>query len=285
MRSISKFDIVKSEQKDKFYRIQAYNILETFLKQTFTNPNFIFLKQDIKFISDFIYYSLTTLSNRQTIGQEYFNLILYKEKTQTLPLLHERLVLLALRIVFPYLIKRLRKGVDQRKRFTLDLTGLVVSYLKKINVILFYLGKSTFFNLENRLVNVNLLSLNMSNESNSSHMQKLYLLFGLLESAMLLLSLANEFKELLINTSRNKVGQESNALIANDSKAELIHCIKSKCPLCLELIVHPTLTTCGHLFCWDCIHRFALNSTHDSKCPSCRNVFEKNKLIYLYNFK
>jgi hypothetical protein len=29
---------------------------------------------------------------------------------------------------------------------------------------------------------------------------------------------------------------------------------QNKCSLCLEVRKNTTLTTCGHLFCWSCIH-------------------------------
>ena len=37
-----------------------------------------------------------------------------------------------------------------------------------------------------------------------------------------------------------------------------------KCPICLELVHEPVLTSCGHLFCEKCVRG-------QSKCPTCRD--------------
>ena len=44
---------------------------------------------------------------------------------------------------------------------------------------------------------------------------------------------------------------------------------KQKCPICLDSIETPTVTSCGHLFCADCINT-AFNATSSRVCPCCR---------------
>ena len=40
-----------------------------------------------------------------------------------------------------------------------------------------------------------------------------------------------------------------------------------KCPICLELTFNPVLTTCGHLFCQNCV-------TGQKACPTCRSELQ-----------
>ena len=40
-----------------------------------------------------------------------------------------------------------------------------------------------------------------------------------------------------------------------------------KCPICLELVYEPVLTSCGHLFCQRCVRR-------QTKCPVCQNKLQ-----------
>ncbi|KAM1763871.1 hypothetical protein ACFX11_003174 [Malus domestica] len=56
-----------------------------------------------------------------------------------------------------------------------------------------------------------------------------------------------------------------------------------KCNICLELADQdPILTPCGHLYCWPCLYRrlCARSSLlNKPRCPVCRAVVKKNKLI------
>lgn len=50
------------------------------------------------------------------------------------------------------------------------------------------------------------------------------------------------------------------------------------CPVCMEdVITRPALTSCGHLFCADCIHRCARSQ---GKCPICKASIERQLDVF-----
>jgi len=53
---------------------------------------------------------------------------------------------------------------------------------------------------------------------------------------------------------------------------------QSKCTLCLEPLQDPSVTTCGHVFCWTCIQDWVKEK---AQCPLCRQAILPQKVLPL----
>jgi SNF2 family DNA or RNA helicase len=52
-----------------------------------------------------------------------------------------------------------------------------------------------------------------------------------------------------------------------------------RCPVCLDTIDTPTITACGHIFCFECINNaFIHQQTARKKCPCCRKDLQNSVL-------
>ena len=73
-------------------------------------------------------------------------------------------------------------------------------------------------------------------------------------------------------------------LSANEIQPHALHpnalnqqIINNECSICLEKIKTPTCTQCGHVFCFDSIHKSVLI---EDKCPVCRKVCLGNGSLF-----
>ena len=73
---------------------------------------------------------------------------------------------------------------------------------------------------------------------------------------------------------KNGVGKEDDSSLTSSASSEAL-----MCPLCADNITHPTLTPCGHVFCWDCVVPWC---ERRSMCPLCRQSSPPQTLLALY---
>jgi Ring finger domain len=51
-----------------------------------------------------------------------------------------------------------------------------------------------------------------------------------------------------------------------------------ECPICMDDVTAPVITTCGHVFCRSCIENWLLNN-EPAQCPLCRAAISKQTLV------
>lgn len=55
------------------------------------------------------------------------------------------------------------------------------------------------------------------------------------------------------------------------------------CNICLGTAKNAVICTCGHLFCWACLHLWTLTPCSQRRlCPVCRVPLDRSKVIPLY---
>lgn len=179
----------------------------------------------------------------------------------------------------------------------------ILVFFHKLNELVFmWSRKISYFNLENRFSRINYLSLGV-NSGRSMHSGsgiKLITALKTINLAMLGASLIKQWRKSIQtkisgakSTTNSGVGADSslsssNIPVSADNNEPPIRIDPTiKCSICLEMIKNPTLTSCGHLFCWQCVQNYALNVNNSAgtfNCPSCRLLVKSDALIFLHNF-
>lgn len=299
IKDANQFDAIRSYQKDQYY-INKQNIAIKNIFNYFHDSNRNF-NDELDFLSDLFYYSLTNLLNRQTIGQESYNLILYNPRLKNVPNIFNRVTHLLLRSLLPYIFNKIINVKINNSNISINLktyfmlAKTVFFYLKEIYKIKYFFNNNNYYDLENKISNIKLLTLNNKTNINLNK----YKLLGVLKSITLVVYASNQIKMLISYISKSN---QKNSINKIESKQEIVNIndqIKKedeksnlKCSVCLENVKGPTVTNCGHIFCWLCIQRYInnfnkslLNSGNSQiACPSCRIHFNPNKLVYLYNY-
>jgi len=253
------------------------------------------VQDEVKLCSDVTYYGLCTLIGKQTLGEEYCDIV-QVNKENIPPFIWERLMLISWHILIPYTNNKLcskltrmsrpkivipfrnqeRKkywdwelSEQNKKRLSKILPHLIdfINIFQRVHLGIFYFS-GVFYHFSKRLMNIRYIF----NRKLDEHRPRYYIL-GILIFTQLFLSFVIWLKELLQTPDTQSVEEEKYdyAIELNSSNI--------RCSICLENIKFPTATSCGHLFCWNCITDYC---NKKAECPLCRKPQKKNELACVY---
>ena len=313
--------LVRSNQKDQYYTSYLYKLLSDACRSLFRSKTWLLWQREMRLLAECAYFGVTTLLNRQTLGEEYSNIVQVGEKMDEfqryrVPSFVRRLAFVYFHLVCPYilekLLRRLSTWVDslditrtrapvflkklsraQRQRFSkvLNFFSFAVSLASQLHMASFYYVGS-YYHMAKRLTGIGYVQI--ERDDTFGNRSQPYRVLGLLVSIQIVLQLVSYISGML-ETESTKVSPSSTQGVnaekmASSSKDECVlsganrlDCttLDMKCLLCLDYIINPAAMTCGHIFCWDCIMSRCVTS---QECPVCRSHTEPQHIVLLQNF-
>uniref|UniRef100_A0A8D0BPL0 RING-type E3 ubiquitin transferase n=1 Tax=Salvator merianae TaxID=96440 RepID=A0A8D0BPL0_SALMN len=98
--------LVRSAQKDELYRGALRSGAGTTLGVLAGAKIWLEWQKEIELFADTAYFTLTTLSGYQTLGEEYVNIIQVDPSGKRVPSVFRRVALISLHAIFPYLLDK-----------------------------------------------------------------------------------------------------------------------------------------------------------------------------------
>eukprot|EP00092_Neocalanus_flemingeri_P026155 GFUD01028346.1.p1 GENE.GFUD01028346.1~~GFUD01028346.1.p1 ORF type:complete len:298 (-),score=38.42 GFUD01028346.1:65-958(-) len=286
-------EILRSVQKDESYLTKLYQSISSLGLEIFGPQIWIKYKSLCEPATRFLYYSVTTLSDYQTLGEEYTGLIQVQHRKTQLPSKLMRLVMIFLQTFGPQLLKYWFKNLEKTvKRNTLNLdkeeTARILKilplleqltdYADKINVCIFYFH-GTFYHLAKRFTGISYVKY-MGADSKQDTTRGGFRVLGHVATVHLVLNILYSFYK-----NRDILKQDVNDANKDEEDTSDVYVSpKERCSLCLDKLGSRGITTatpCGHLFCWTCILE---SLQRNSECPLCRQPVESNRVVPCRNY-
>jgi len=270
-------DILRCHQRDGAAVSDLESQLHSFLKQL-GSRTYHKIRKLVPGIANAWYYSMTSLSNLQTLGEEYTGTIRLSEQKISSKL--KQTIWLALYIGGEPLLDRLLKSVHNKIKNSSTLTQHAKDvllrciqcftdhnvFLKRIHQSLFYINGKYYY-ISNRLTDIQYVLLRQWMQDDSfigsfnllGKISLFYILFNLIQT--------------VLNQEFNLNNAKASTSLENESTRG--------CILCAENIKNASATPCGHVFCWECIYD---SLTYQKTCPVCREEIMTSRIIYLQNY-
>jgi peroxin-10 len=301
LRYANQLEIIRSEEKDHYMISQLSQRLDELYTKLFGLTNFHLYQPYLYRLSEFLYYLTTTLSNRQTIGEEYVCLIQYDSHRKKIPSSIRRLLMIFLRIFGDLIAKYLltscliRPIVDDYFHPKLSsqtiefISNFLIISIERLHKISFYLT-SYSYNISKTLTRIRYLIYTRSTSDSLSIQTKLNFTMKILSLCLCIQHIIESYLSLKqIATSITQHRRQLNAIvneekdkkiITEDSPSSTTHV---RCPLCYEFAISNValVPECGHVFCWQCIHTWVADN---QTCPLCKTTTMSSRIVHLINY-
>lgn len=251
-RPLNRLELLTIAEKDEqYYKSLLGDDIHDLAQRFLGTRTWIRFQNTIGSLSRLAYFGITSYSNSITLGEEFSSASPPNQG------------------IFRRLITSLLNNELQLPK---EIPKLYLTLLKDVHIITFLLF-GDYYELSKRITGY----FYTTYDTTSSQPEKnvlLYRFMGLLAIAQLFVRLSQQ-SELVENSQVEPQPSKASATSLVTTSALL-------CTLCSERRSDPTSTTCGHVFCWTCIHQW-LKSRNE--CPLCRAPTEPSRLIHLINFK
>jgi peroxin-10 len=303
-------DIVRSSQKDDYYRKCLSEQVFDAISRTLGGRVALQTQLEVRSLSDAAYFWLQTGVGCHTLGEEYCDIALIDSATERLPSLKARRLLVALQVALPYISQKFVARIPAIRNVDLpqgqvlgssqpwwhlsswrsrsvafrlaafgwlsrNVTNLqsLVTFLLSLHLALFYLN-GRYYHVAKRLVGVKYKFTKRIFEQRPS-----YQILGLLLMIQLAISTVQALRSRIPTLAGSDSAAGGVSAAASAPVPEEISAFK--CALCLSERRNSAATSCGHVFCWDCITEWA-NSKPE--CPLCRQKITLQELTAVYQY-
>lgn len=286
-------EILRAAQKDDSFIDSIRSEVAEIIQRVFGNQTWM----KIQALSDigciFLYYSLTTLADSQTLGEEYVGLLQVDSTLRSLPTRPVRLLAISLQVLGPRIFTKLLTKLEiwfrdpehfpdlqpKAREYIVALIDVAKSgsfWFGRLNLILFYIfGK--YYRLSQRMTKIHyVFTLDYADSGNYNSTFRLIGKVGLVHLTLLVISnLVSKWKD-----SKAIQGPTNSSQVSDGRNAQTES--TAKCSLCWDQRKNTACTPCGHLFCWLCILQWLQTK---EECPLCRENVQPSRIVPLFNYK
>merc|ERR1712183_174154 len=299
-------EILRAAEKDESYLSSLQQRLTSLCLEVFGPEVWLRHSCLCEPLTRLLYLSVTTLSDIQTLGEEYTGLVQLNRQGR-LPSKYRRFLMILLQTFGAHLLQYLLRNVenilrnnqnireDARKTLLTSISHgeTVLEYLSRINVCLFYFH-GTFYHLAKRLTGIRYVNFTEAGADQGGEeaeaedqTRSSFRLMGSLASVQLVLTLLyGVYKARRLFQTDSPAAPAVSAVTSPSQSDNAGSYVKpeERCSLCLERLGSRGVTTatpCGHLYCWSCILE---SLARQSDCPLCRQLLQPSRIIPCRNY-
>lgn len=270
-------ELVRSNQKDLHYHGYLTSLLADMTEPLLPRRYWLAYQRELQLAAELIYYSITTLSGNQTLGEEYCNIIQVNQSA--VPSSKRRIASVLIHVIGRYLIERgagLIRDCTSNDKLA-HVMGSIEEIMKisnQVHLSIFYIF-GVYQWLSKRLTGIRYLMIRYTSIQQPPNP---YRLLGIIIAIQVAIRAFKWIKNRLWGSDEIRIKETSDT--SHDDNTRNVS--SSKCSLCLECCISPTVPPCGHLYCWKCIIEWV---SERGTCPVCRNPTEPRQCVALQNFQ